>query len=96
MLEIDQNTSSKRPRMGGSQPIRRPDDKRKRLGPYSPIIDKGVGAATNGIDARTREGRFLLHYEKLLTDHVGGKPSTTQRLLIMRAARTAPTSRVAR
>jgi hypothetical protein len=56
-------------------------------GPYSRSIDRGaVGGA---IDGRSREGRFLRSYERQLTEHIGGKPSVTQRCLIQRAARLA-------
>jgi hypothetical protein len=41
------------------------------------------------IDGRSREGRFLRQYEGMLTEHVGGKPSVTQRCLIQRASRLA-------
>lgn len=71
----------------GSHPVRRPDDKRKRLGPYSPAIDRGaLGIA---IDGRSREGQFILTYQRLLFAHIGGEPSITQKLLIARVARIA-------
>jgi hypothetical protein len=41
------------------------------------------------IDGRSHWGRFLRHYEGMLTEHVGGKPSLVQRALITRAARVA-------
>jgi len=71
----------------GPQPVRRTDDKRKRLGVYSEIID--AGALGTVIKCNSREGRFLRTVEKLLLDHIGGKPTTTQKLLITRAARIA-------
>jgi hypothetical protein len=71
----------------GPQPVRRADDKRKRLGVYSGIIDRGALGVV--IKRNSREGRFLRTVEKLLLDHIGGKPTTTQKLLITRAARVA-------
>jgi hypothetical protein len=41
------------------------------------------------IDGRSREGRFLRAYERMLLAHVGERPSITQRALISRAARMA-------
>jgi hypothetical protein len=38
------------------------------------------------IDGRSREGRFLRAYERMLAEHVGGKPSHVQRELIRRCA----------
>ena len=38
------------------------------------------------LDRRTREARMLATVRRDLTAHVGGKPSTTQRALIERAA----------
>jgi hypothetical protein len=76
-------------RFGGAQPARRPDDKRKRLGPHSRVIDRGaVGLA---IDPHSREGRFIRAYERLLIEHIGGEASASmaQRLMITRAARIA-------
>jgi hypothetical protein len=57
------------------------------VGPYSRSIDRGsLGSA---IDGRSREGRFLRHYEGELVAHCGGSPSVVQRLMISRAARLA-------
>ena len=41
----------------GPQPVRRADDKRKRTGPYSKILDKGALGAE--IKASSSAGRFL-------------------------------------
>ena len=58
-----------------------------RLGPYSRAIDRGsVGWS---VDGRSREGRFLIAYEAMLIDHVGGSPSRVQRELVRRCARLA-------
>jgi hypothetical protein len=46
------------------------------------------------IDGRSREGRFLRAYERMLAEHVGGKPSHVQRELIRRCARLARNRRV--
>jgi hypothetical protein len=79
---LRQNSPANRPRNGvGLAPGR------GGLGPYSRLIDRG--AVGGGIDGRSREGRFLRAYEKMLTDHVGGSPSIVQRALISRAARLA-------
>jgi hypothetical protein len=45
------------------------------------------GSLGDLIDARSREGRFLTAVERELTQHVGGAPSITQKLLIRRLAR---------
>jgi hypothetical protein len=59
----------------------------RHVGPYSRAIDRGsVGWS---IDGRSREGRFLRAYERMLTEHVGGKPSRVQGELIRRCARLA-------
>ena len=66
---------------------RRPDDKRKRLGPHSRALDRGaIGQAIRG---DSHEGRYIRSYERLLTEHVGGQPSIAQKLMITRAARVA-------
>jgi hypothetical protein len=57
------------------------------MGPYSRVIDRG--AIGGRIDGRSREGRFLRHYEDSLTEHCGGHPSVVERCLISRAARLA-------
>ena len=41
------------------------------------------------VDRRTKEGQFLIAYERMLIDHVGGNPTATQRALIIRTARLA-------
>jgi hypothetical protein len=57
------------------------------VGPYSRAIDRGaVGWSISG---RSREGRFLRAYERMLTDHLGGKPSRVQAELIRRCSRLA-------
>jgi hypothetical protein len=56
------------------------------IGPYSRLIDRG---AIGGLSGRSREGRFLKHYEQMLLQHIGRPPSITQRALISRAARIA-------
>ena len=61
-------------------------DKRTIRGPYSRLIDRG---ALGSIHGNTREGKFLRAYEQALIEHVGGKPSITQRALITRTARLA-------
>jgi hypothetical protein len=55
-------------------------------GPYSRVIDRGALGTING---RSREGKFLRAYELALIEHVGGRPSATQRALITRTARLA-------
>lgn len=52
----------------------------RRVGPYS------RPQALQRLDGRTREARLLRQVRKELTEHVGGKPSATQRALIDRAA----------
>ena len=58
-----------------------------RVGPYSRTLDRG--AIGQSIDGRSREGRFLRAFERQMREHVGGLPSTAQRLLISRLARVA-------
>jgi hypothetical protein len=78
--EIAKGSTADRPELkGGSGAVHR-------LGPYSRVIDRG---AIGAIDGRSREGRFLRAYEKMLIKHVGDKPSVTQRALISRTARLA-------
>lgn len=64
----------------------RPRGERSIIGPYSRLIDRG---AIGGLSGRSREGRFLKHYEQMLLQHIGREPSITQRALISRAARIA-------
>jgi hypothetical protein len=59
----------------------------RRLGPQSKAIDRG--AVGWSIDGRSREGRFLRAYERMLAEHVGGRPSRVQAELIRRASRLA-------
>lgn len=44
-------------------------------------------AGRESMDGRTREARLLRQVRAELTEHVGGRPSVTQRALIERAAR---------
>ena len=75
------------PDNGDWRQVRRPDDKRKRLGAHSRAIDRGaIGQAIRGTSS---EGRFIRTYERLLTEHIGGQPSIAQRLMITRCARIA-------
>ena len=60
----------------------------RRLGAYSRVLERGALGDT--LDGRSREGRFLRAFEASLTEHVGGSPSTTQKVLIRRAARAMP------
>jgi hypothetical protein len=57
------------------------------FGPYSKAIDRGAIGST--IDGRSTAGRFLKAYEAMLVEHVGGRPSITERAMIARAARVA-------
>ncbi len=50
-----------------------------KIGPYS------RAATLAKLDGRTRESRLVKSLRAELTEHVGGKPSTTQRLLIDQA-----------
>src|ERR1051325_574222 len=60
--------------------------KRGDIGPYSRSIDRGAIGAVSG---RSREGRFLRGYERMLLEHVGGQGTIVQRAMITRAARLA-------
>src|SRR5947208_17161985 len=60
--------------------------KRGEIGPYSRSIDRG---AIGRVSGRSREGRFLRGYERMLLEHVGGQGSVVQRAMITRAARLA-------
>lgn len=53
--------------------------------PHSKAVIRGSVGDT--IDGRSREGRYLRHCEVELTQHVGGKPSFVQKVLITRASR---------
>jgi hypothetical protein len=57
------------------------------LGPYSRSLDRG--AIGTFIDGRSREGKFLRRYERMLIQHFGGSPSAVQKAMISRAARCA-------
>lgn len=52
------------------------------VGPYSKTLRRGVIGTS--IDGRSALGRFMRDMEKQLVDHVGGKPTLPQRLLIDR------------
>jgi hypothetical protein len=66
-----------------SAPCPQPGRKvRKALGPYSRVLRRGVIA--DYIDGRSTLGRFIRDLERQLTQHVGGDPSITQKLLIER------------
>jgi hypothetical protein len=58
-----------------------------RLGPHSRTFNRG--AIGHSIDGRSREGRFLRAFEAQLSEHIGGKPSIAERMLISRLARIA-------
>jgi hypothetical protein len=65
---------------GGSTAKRRPGTG---PGPYSRVLRRGaIGVAISG---RSQLGRLVRDMERQLSDHVGGNPSITQRLLIDRA-----------
>jgi hypothetical protein len=55
------------------------------LGPHCRALRRGV--IGDGIDGRSREGKFLRKCEAELIAHCGGSPSFTQRLMIRRCAR---------
>jgi hypothetical protein len=56
-----------------------------RMGPESRVFKRGV--LGDGLDARSREGRFALKCEAELLAQIGGDPTFAQRMLIRRAAR---------
>jgi len=59
--------------------------KTPRLGPHSRVfVRRSLG---DHIDGRSREGRFLRHFEKEMVAQLGGSPSTAQALLVRRVAR---------
>jgi hypothetical protein len=58
-----------------------------KLGPYSRVLRRG--AIARSIDGRSTEGRFLRDFESQMAEHLGGNPSTPERLLISRLARTS-------
>src|SRR5262249_24873793 len=64
--------------MHGSQP---------KLGPHSRTLCRG--AIGRSIDGRSAEGRFLRDFDARMSQHVGGRPSAAERLLISRLARVA-------
>jgi len=54
---------------------------RRQLGPYSRTLQRGA-IGSIAVDGRSERGRFIRALEKELVEHVGGKPSIAQRLLI--------------
>jgi hypothetical protein len=52
--------------------------------PYSRALSRG---AIGELSGRSKDGRFLAHFERELVAHVGGSPSICQKVLIRRAAR---------
>ena len=55
----------------------------QRVGPQSRLLEHG------SLDGRSVEGRFLRAIEAQLSEHVGGRPTVAQHLLISRVARVA-------
>ena len=53
---------------------------RRRIGPYSKLLEHGT------ISGRTSIGRFVRTLEHQLAQHVGGSPTTVQRMIIRRLA----------
>ena len=58
---------------------------RRTVGPYCRSLERGV--LGDGINGRSREGKFLRRVEAELVAHVGGNPSFPQTLLIRRVSR---------
>lgn len=58
-----------------------------RVGPYSRTLQNG--ALGKVLDGRSRWGRFVRAYERMLRQHLGGDPSAIQSVLITRAVRLA-------
>src|SRR6516162_9178631 len=69
-----------RPGYGVSQPVRSPNDRRQ--APRHVQQDPRPGALGLAIDPHTREGRFIVNYEKMLIEHRDDRPSITQKMLI--------------
>jgi hypothetical protein len=59
----------------------KPPWNKARSGPYSRRLEAGIASL---IDGNTAEGNFARKLQVELTDHVGGSPTITQRLLIDR------------
>ena len=90
VMSAPASATQERPRFtrgdrAGKPPLKR-TNKRVITGPYSRLIDRG---ALGDLNARTRAGKFLKVYERMLIEHVGGDPSVTQRALITRTTRLA-------
>ena len=54
----------------------------RKNGPYSRRLKRG--AISDAFDGRSTEGRYIRDLEKQLTEHIGGNPTITQKLLIQR------------
>jgi hypothetical protein len=52
--------------------------------PYSKLLHRGAIGSLAGLSGNSAEGRVVRQLEAELTEHVGGLPSVTQRLLIER------------
>ena len=89
--DVDQRSWTPHPGFGGSQPARRPDDRRRQnavvAGPRSLVIE--AVDISGEVTRESLAGRFLLAYERQLVKHLGKPPSVIQRLLIQRMARIA-------
>ena len=59
--------------------------KTKKIGPYCRSLQRG--AMSDMFDGRSREGRFLRKIEMELTAQLGGEPSFSQKLLVIRTAK---------
>jgi hypothetical protein len=62
-----------------------PPETGPRFGPYSRALQRGT--VGDGIDGRSREGRFLRRIEGELTAQLGDKPSFAHKLLVRRVSR---------
>ena len=58
----------------------------RHLGPYSRRLQRG--AVGDHIDGRSILGRFVRDLESQLVEHIGGRPSVTQRMVIERLIKT--------
>ena len=58
----------------------------RKVGPYSRVLRRGIIA--DKIDGRSTLGRYCRDLERQLLEHIGGKPSITQRLLVERLIKT--------
>jgi hypothetical protein len=57
---------------------------KRRVGPYCRAISRGAIGEING---RSPEGKFLRRCEAELVEHLGGRPTFAQALIIRRATR---------